>query len=62
MSVARFTVRNIDDETMGKLRARAEMNGRTVAEEFHEILKTEFDQSADDQPSLQQPTSRQKGK
>lgn len=40
--MARLTVRNLDEATMRELRLRAAENGRTVADEAHEILKAEL--------------------
>jgi plasmid stability protein len=38
-AMAQVLIRNIDDETMASLRARAEMNGRSLEQELRTVLK-----------------------
>jgi len=54
-SMARFTIRNLDEDTIRGLKARAVINGRSVAEEAHEILKAELSESLECELSPSQP-------
>lgn len=38
--MAQVLIRNIDDETIASLKARAEMNGRSLEQELRNILKS----------------------